>query len=132
MVPFPRAAPVGDASPKAVTARRDWQIGWVRPECPVGQETGLSLVEGFALTVERWRTNKGRGAEGAPARSSDDRFESDVVVQREFVRMRAQADGIGLAAALVRDEGLEQLFAEDVAFQQEGVVVFKAGERFVE
>jgi hypothetical protein len=41
---------------------------------------------------------------------------SDVVIQRELVRVRAQADGIGFVAPLVVYKGFDQLFGENVAF----------------
>src|SRR5690349_10792439 len=48
-----------------------------------------------------------------------------VVVERELVRMRPQPYGIRLVLAFVIDEGLDQLFGEDIALQQEGVIVFE-------
>jgi hypothetical protein len=51
---------------------------------------------------------------------------SDVVVQREFVRMRPQPNGIRLVLALVLDERLDQIFAKDIAPQQELVIVSQA------
>jgi len=40
-----------------------------------------------------------------------------VVVEGEFVRVRAKANRVGLGAALIGDEGLDQFFAEHVTFQ---------------
>ena len=40
----------------------------------------------------------------------------DVVIQRELIRMRPQANGVGFVLALVGDERLQQLFAEYIAF----------------
>jgi hypothetical protein len=45
----------------------------------------------------------------------------DIVVEVEFVGMRAQAQGVGLFA-LVTDPHLEEVGGEHVAFQQELVV----------
>ncbi len=53
--------------------------------------------------------------------------ELNVVIQGELVRMRAQPDGVGLVLALVVDERFEQLLGEDIALEQEGVVVLEAG-----
>ncbi len=55
-----------------------------------------------------------------------------VVVENEFVRMRAQADGANFFRSFVLDEGFEQIGGEDAAFQQEVVVGFQGIESFVE
>src|ERR1700722_13743527 len=52
-------------------------------------------------------------------------YKLDVVVEREFVRVRAEADRVGFALSLVSDEGFDQLFAEYVALQHEGMIVFE-------
>src|SRR5580704_13914331 len=53
----------------------------------------------------------------------------DVVIQGEFVWVRAQPDGVGFVAALVIDEGFDQLFGEYVALQQERVVLLQTAQR---
>jgi len=50
----------------------------------------------------------------------------NVVVQRELVGMRAQADRIGFVLSFVVDEGFEQFLGEHVALQQEGVILLDA------
>src|SRR5262245_8037193 len=57
---------------------------------------------------------------------------SEVVVQEELVRHGAQAHRIDLALALVLHPGLEQIAGEDVAAEQELVVLLERGERVVE
>src|ERR1017187_10022131 len=56
----------------------------------------------------------------------------DVVIQRELVWVWAQADGVGLVAALVVDEGFDQLFGEYIALQEERVVVLQTPQRLFE
>src|SRR5579859_2283424 len=56
----------------------------------------------------------------------------DVVVQAELVRMRAQADGVHFLGALVLDVRAEQFFGEDVALEQELMVLLERGESVVE
>src|ERR1039458_8533989 len=56
----------------------------------------------------------------------------NVVIQGELVGMRPQAHGLRLVLAFVIDEGLDQLFGEDIAAHEEGVVVFQATERLIE
>jgi len=45
--------------------------------------------------------------------------ELNIVVEREFVRVRAKAHRIGLMLVLVRNVGFQQVFCEDIALQQE-------------
>jgi hypothetical protein len=40
-----------------------------------------------------------------------------VVVEREFIRMRPQANCVHFLSALVIDVGAQQLFREDIAFE---------------
>src|SRR3546814_6980252 len=54
---------------------------------------------------------------------------SDVVVEGELVGVGAQAQGVDLAGALVRDPRLEQIVGEDVAGAQEVVVGLERVER---
>src|SRR4051812_26636635 len=56
----------------------------------------------------------------------------NVVVQRELVRMRTQPHGLRLVLPFVVDKRLDQFFGEDVAAEEETVVVFQAGQGFVE
>ena len=56
----------------------------------------------------------------------------DVVVELEFVGMRAHAHRINFILALVFDPEFDDFLAEDVAFQQELVVVLEGAERFLE
>src|SRR5437773_6626871 len=55
----------------------------------------------------------------------------NVVIQGEFVRMRPQPHRVGFILALVIDERLDQFFGENVALQQESVVVFQTAQRLV-
>src|SRR6266545_4455853 len=56
----------------------------------------------------------------------------DVVVEVELPRVRAQADRVDLALALVADPGLDHVGGEDVALEHEGVVLLQRVERLVE
>ena len=56
----------------------------------------------------------------------------DVVVQVEFVRVRAQADLADLFVHLVLDVGLDEVLGEHAAFKQELVVVTKRLQRLLE
>jgi hypothetical protein len=51
--------------------------------------------------------------------------DSDIVIQRELIRMRTLADGLHFFRALVIDVGPQQLFRKHIALQQEGVVAFE-------
>ena len=57
---------------------------------------------------------------------------SGVVVQRELVGMRTQAQRIDLLGALVLQPGLDDVAREDVALQKEVVVALEVLERLVE
>lgn len=56
----------------------------------------------------------------------------NVVIQRELVRMRAQANGVHFLRALVIDIRIEQFLGEDVALQEELVVPLQRIERIFE
>ena len=49
----------------------------------------------------------------------------NVVVQRELVGMRPQADGIHFFDTLVINVGAEQFLGEDISLEQEGVIFFE-------
>src|SRR6266508_2567069 len=61
-----------------------------------------------------------------------DRSVLDVEVQREFVRVRAQADGVELVDPLVLDPGVDDVLSEHAALQQEAVVVLERVQDFLE
>ena len=65
-------------------------------------------------------------------RSRDQREWSNVVVERELVRMRPQPDRLGFRFPLVIDESLEQFLGENIALEQELMVLFEAAQRFFE
>src|SRR5690349_2530638 len=78
---------------------------------------------------------RGPGTEPRPGESgTHKRFSGllNIVVERELVRVRAQSDGVGFAPAFIADEGFEQLLAEDVALEQECVILLQAVECFLE
>jgi hypothetical protein len=54
--------------------------------------------------------------------------QSDVVVERELVRVRAEADGVDLVRPLVLDPRLDDVGGEDPALEQELVVVLQVVE----
>jgi hypothetical protein len=56
----------------------------------------------------------------------------DVIVEMEFVRMRAQPDGIDFAFALVVKPGLDHVSGEHIAAQKEGVIAFEGVKRLVQ
>ena len=56
----------------------------------------------------------------------------NIVVQRELVGMRAQANRIGFVLALVVYERFDQIFAEHIALQQKFVIFFETGQRLFE
>src|SRR5262249_32021813 len=56
----------------------------------------------------------------------------DVVIERELIRMRTQPDGVDFLLALVPDPGADDVAGEDVALQQELMVLFEGIQRFVE
>ena len=56
----------------------------------------------------------------------------DIVVEREFPWMRAQADRFRLETPFVIDKRLNQFFSKDIAFQQELVIIFEAAKRLFE
>ena len=55
----------------------------------------------------------------------------NVVVEREFVGVRAKAYSVRFTLTFVIDEGLDQLLGKHVAFQQECVIVFQAAQGFL-
>src|SRR4029450_13120886 len=56
----------------------------------------------------------------------------DVEVQRELVRVRPQPDRVDLVLPLVLEPGLDEVGSEDVALQQEVVVLLQVVEHDVE
>ena len=56
----------------------------------------------------------------------------DIVIQRKFVRVWAETYGVRLTLALVPDERLDQSLGEDVALEQECVVVLEARKSFLQ
>ena len=72
----------------------------------------LDLSES-AVSKERIHKQKGDAKRAAPLIAR--RPSLDVVVQREFVRMRPQAHCIGFVLMLVSDVSFEQFFGEHIA-----------------
>src|SRR5271165_3901299 len=89
---------------------------------PAAARTGrpTKIVATLSRYVILWRVKR---------RASRQDCASNVVIQRELVRMRTQPDRIRLVLTLVIDKGLDQLFAEDIALQQEAVILFQAIQR---
>ena len=56
----------------------------------------------------------------------------NIVVQGKLIGMRTQPNGIHFLRAFVVDVGAEQLFGEDVAFQQEGVIFVESVQGILE
>src|ERR1700676_254975 len=57
---------------------------------------------------------------------------SDVVIQRKLIRVRAQADRIDFLFALVPDPGADDVLGEDVALEQELLVLLQARQRLLQ
>src|SRR5450432_4761435 len=79
-----------------------------------------------------WLCHGERGGPGSASGSEPDPVRSVVEVQRELVRVRAEADGVDLVLALVVEPGLDELRREDVALEQEGVILLERVQRRVE
>src|SRR5256885_776353 len=77
-----------------------------------------------ASSLERPRKISRTAAAPLPVGAAN-RFASGVVIQEELVRRRTQALFGDLDVALVGDVGLDQVAGEDVALEQEGVVVLQ-------
>src|SRR2546421_12568815 len=56
----------------------------------------------------------------------------DVKVHAELKRVWAHPQGLNLALALVSYPAINQLRREDIAFQEEGMIVFERLERFIQ
>src|SRR5437660_12396019 len=82
------------------------------------------------------RLTSGGGQQTAAARKgrppSDRRYGLDVVVEGELVRMRPQPYGIHLVLPLVVDPGLDEIRREDVALEEEGMVLLEVVQHDVE
>src|ERR1035438_9594665 len=114
-----------------------WMLGWAcrSPSMPSGviQPSTMARLgnppgEMLTCTIEPCMRRTGllaclggTGQEACPTYL-------DVVIQRELVGMRAQADRLRFVLAFVIDEGFDQLLGEDVAAQEEAVVVFQAAQ----
>src|SRR5438445_5080189 len=56
----------------------------------------------------------------------------DIVVQEELIGVRANPHLIDLLLPLVSDPGLDHVFCEDVALQEEGMIFLKIPQRLLE
>src|SRR5258705_279169 len=70
-----------------------------------------------------------RHAHRGPSKLEED---LDVVVEGELVGMRTQPDGIHLILPLVVDPRLDQVGGEDIALEEEGVILLQVVEDDVE
>src|SRR5699024_5554203 len=92
----------------------------------------------------QWRASHPRGRPPPPAaldagafadrrlRGSDDSDASDVVVQLELVRVRAEAERIDLRGALELDPGHDQVLGEDIALGEVVVIGLEGVQRGAE
>src|SRR5260370_34677634 len=56
----------------------------------------------------------------------------DIVVQMELVRMRTHSHGIDFVLLLVSDPGINEIFFENSAFEEELVIRFESRERSIQ
>lgn len=91
--------------------------GLARPTVKLG--VGMVVpgdAEGSDVTP-RYRPLRHAPAGNTDLQNGAGRHPLDIVVEREFVGMRTETDGVSLTLALVADEGFEQLLTENVALQ---------------
>src|SRR6266516_5519342 len=106
-----------------VTGRSDRSLNGDSPTRPPLSWVERMTVAGYSAE-NGWRPRGSRGLQCA--------CDSDVVVERELVRVRAQADGVDLVLPLVAHPGLDEISGEDAALEQVVVVGLECVEHRVQ